>query len=54
MVLRITDGRSLDDKRDELRDKEGKRDYGDLHKITAAYKQRLKKAMTVPPNILPT
>ncbi len=35
-----SDGRSLDDKRNELRLPDGERDYGDLHKIIAAYHSR--------------
>lgn len=35
-----SDGRSLDDKRTELTDSYGNRDFGDLHKIKAAYDSR--------------
>jgi len=35
-----SDGRSLDDKRTELTDSNGNRDYGDLHKIIENYRKR--------------
>lgn len=41
-----SDGRSLDDKRNELFESDGKRDFGDVHKIIAAYHKRSVKKET--------
>jgi type I restriction enzyme M protein len=38
-----SDGKSLDDKRSELTLPDGSRDFGDLHKIVKAFKQRTKQ-----------
>lgn len=38
-----SDGKSLDDKRNDLYLLDGQRDFGDLHKIVAAYQQKNQK-----------
>ena len=37
-----SDGRSLDDKRSELTNQNGERDYGDIHEIIKQFKQKKK------------